>query len=122
MQTQEKLCLSCQKPVQGRADKKFCDDYCRNNYNNLLNSEINVFVKNVNNILKKNRKTLEELLPEGTEMTKTTRDRLLQKGYNFQYHTHNYTNKKGDTYTFCYEFGYLELDNNWFLIVKRKGE
>ena len=27
-----KLCLTCNKPVKGRTDKKFCDDYCRNNY------------------------------------------------------------------------------------------
>ena len=29
-----KVCLACGKPLKGRIDKKFCDDYCRNNYNN----------------------------------------------------------------------------------------
>ena len=34
-QEKNKKCLSCGKLLKGRVDKKFCDDYCRNNYNNL---------------------------------------------------------------------------------------
>jgi len=32
---ENKTCLACGKILKGRVDKKFCDDYCRNNYNNL---------------------------------------------------------------------------------------
>jgi hypothetical protein len=35
METEIKKCLACNKTLRGRADKKFCDDYCRSNYNNL---------------------------------------------------------------------------------------
>jgi hypothetical protein len=48
---------------KGRADKKFCDDYCRTNYNNQLKSCENNYVRNINNALGKNRRILEELLP-----------------------------------------------------------
>jgi len=116
-----KTCLSCGKTVKGRSDKKFCDDYCRNNFNNELKAESNNYVRNINNALKKNRRILEELLlPE--EMKKTTKEKLLHFGFQFKYITHTYTNKKGNTYFFCYEYGYLPLEHDWYLVVKRKEE
>lgn len=120
--TQPKLCLTCEKPLKGRTDKKFCDDYCRNNYNNQLKAGTINMVRNINNALGKNRRILEALFADGEEMTKTTQEKLLQKGFQFKYITHLYNNKKGNTYYFCYDLGYLPLENNWFLIVKRKEE
>lgn len=117
-----KACISCGKTIKGRSDKKFCDDYCRNNYNNQLKADTNNFVRNINNALKKNRRVLEELIPEQQEMAKTTKEKLLQSGFQFKYMTHTYTNKKGNTYFFCYEYGYLPLENDWYLIVHRKEE
>ena len=120
--TAPKLCLACNKPLKGRVDKKFCDDYCRNNYNNGLKSaDVNI-VRNINNALGKNRRILNDMLPAGSETIKTTLEKLSAKGFHFKYHTHTYTNKKGDTYFFCYDLGYLSLENNWYLIVKRKEE
>ena len=115
-----KLCLACNKPVKGRADKKFCNDYCRNVYNNQLKADSNKLVTNINNALKKNRRILENLLPASEEMAKATKEKLQAKGFNFKYITHTYANKKGNVYFFCYEYGYLVLDNDWYLIVKRK--
>jgi predicted nucleic acid-binding Zn ribbon protein len=117
-----KTCLTCDKPIKGRSDKKFCDDACRNNYNNELKSISNNQIRNVNNALGKNRRILEELLPEGKEMVKTTQEKLLQKGFLFKYVTHLYTTKEGRTYYYCYEYGYLPLDNDWYLIVRRKED
>jgi hypothetical protein len=117
-----KLCLNCNKSVRGRTDKKFCDDFCRNNYNNQLKSNTTNLVRNINNALGKNRRILENLFIAGEEMAKTTRDKLLQKGFQFKYITHTYTNKKGNTYFFCYDIGYLPLESNWYLLVKRKEE
>ena len=117
--SETKNCLACGKAVKGRVDKKFCDDYCRNNYNNVQkskNSHSN-FVRNINNALLKNRKILESILPETEEMAKTTHDKLLQKGFMFTYHTHIYKNKKNNSILFnthinnsCfYEFNKLDL-------------
>jgi len=121
-ETKPSLCITCGKPVKGRTDKKFCDDYCRNNYNNQLKSHKINLVRNINNALGKNRRILEGLFTDGEEMAKITRDKLLQKGFQFKYITHTYTNKKGNVYFFCYDLGYLPLDNDWFLVVKRKEE
>ena len=117
-----KICLFCEKPVKGRSDKKFCDDYCRAAFNNELKSAANNNIRNVNNALGKNRRILEGLLPEGEQMAKANRDKLLHLGFQFKYMTHIYTNQKGNVYYFCYEYGYLPLENNWFLIVKRNEE
>lgn len=112
-------CLACGKTLHGRADKKFCNDYCRNAYNNNLKSANSPVVRNINNALIKNRRILEAAL--GTEeMQKVPKEKLLQQGFQFKYLTHTYTNKKGNTYFFCYEFGYLPLEHEWYLLVKRK--
>lgn len=115
-------CLFCDKPVKGRTDKKYCDDYCRNNYNNQLKSKATNLVRNTNNALMKNRRIMESLLNEGEDMTKVNQEKLIEKGFHFKFITHLYINKKGNTYYFCYDLGYLPLENDWFLIVKRKEE
>jgi hypothetical protein len=122
MMEEAKTCLQCKKTLRGRSDKKFCDDYCRNNYNNTLKAHTNNYMRNINNALSKNRRILEELLPASEKLVKTTKQKLIHSGFQFKYITHTYTNKKGDTYFFCYDFGYLPLDNDWFLIVKRKED
>lgn len=113
-------CLACGKSLHGRADKKFCNDYCRNAYNNSQKATTTTpLVRNINNALLKNRRILEAAL--GTEeMQKLPKEKLLQQGFQFRFMTHTYTNKKGNTYFFCYEYGYLPLENDWYLVVKRK--
>jgi hypothetical protein len=116
----EKKCLECGDAFKGRIDKKFCSDLCRNAFNNKANSETSNFVRNVNNILRKNRKILENLVPE--ETAKASKQKLVDKGFNFQYYTHTYTNKKGTAYYFCYEYGYLPIEGGYYFLVKRKEE
>lgn len=120
MSDKGKSCLECSKPLKGRTDKKFCDDLCRNSYNNKLNSDSNACVRNINNLLRRNRRILEETLPASDEMAKITKQKILEKGFQFKYFTHTYTNKKGNIYYFCYEYGYLLLEGDWLLVVKRR--
>lgn len=118
-----KKCLNCGESIKGRIDKKFCDDQCRTQYNNRINSSSSALVKNINSILKKNRKILEELLALTTDgKSKVPSKKLHDKGYNFNYQTHTYTTKTGSVYFFCYEYGYLPLENDFYMVVKRKSE
>ena len=117
---EKRTCLECEEGFHGRADKKFCSDLCRNAYNNKLNSDSNNLVRNVNHILRKNRRIIEELVPE--ETAKVSQQKLIDKGFNFSYFTNITTTKTGKNYTFCYEYGYLPIEGNYFLLVKRKGE
>jgi hypothetical protein len=120
--TDQRLCMQCQKSLKGRTDKKFCDDYCRNAFNNALKAVPYSLVRNVNNQLAKNRRILEEAIPGGEEMGKTNKEKLTSKGFSFKYLTHTYTNKKGNVYFFCYDYGYLPLEGDWYLVVHRKEE
>jgi len=115
-----KACPECGESIKGRVDKKFCSDLCRNSYNNKLNSDNTNYVRNVNNILRKNRRVLQSLIPE--ETAKASKTKLLQKGFNFQYFTNSYTTKKNTTYYFCYEYGYLPIENEFYFLVKRKED
>ncbi|RDC56333.1 hypothetical protein DU508_12065 [Pedobacter chinensis] len=113
----ERLCLDCGKPVKGRADKKFCDDGCRNNYNNHLKSGDSSVINKINLILKKNRTILANLNPNGK--VKVLKKKMLTAGFNFDYHTHTYQTQNGKTYRFCYEYGLLDLSDEEILLVKR---
>ena len=114
---EKKLCLECGESFNGRVDKKFCSDLCRNSHNNKLNSDSTNYVRNITNILRKNRRILGELIP--AETAKTTKAKLVQNGFNFQYYTNAYTTKKGTTYYFCYEYGYLPIENDYYFLVKK---
>lgn len=116
---EEKVCLECGGKISGRADKKFCSDQCRVSYNNKLNRDETAYMNNVTNILRKNRRVLLELNTNGK--TKVNRDKLNDKGFDFNYFTSQYKTKDGSVYNFCYEQGYLPLENNWYLLVV-KGE
>lgn len=113
-------CTFCQNDLQGRSDKKFCDDYCRNSHNNRLNSAHNNLVRNINHRLLKNRRILERMIPDGEEMTRVAQSRLLGHGFHFNYHTNLYTNKRGQVYQFCYDYGYLPVDNENYLVVRQR--
>jgi hypothetical protein len=115
----KKLCLSCGEPIKGRADKKFCDDACRNNYNNQLNSDSTNYIRNINNVLRKNRRILEELIPSDKSTAKVSRKKLEEIGFSFTNFTSIYKNKQNQTYYFNYEYGYLGLENDWFMVVKK---
>ena len=117
-QLQNQGCRNCGKQVKGRSDKKFCNDYCRNYHNNQSKAEVNNYVRNINNALRKNRRILQELLPPNEDMSRMTKEQLLQAGFQFRYTTHSYRNKKGSTYFFCYDYGYLPLEHDWILVVK----
>jgi hypothetical protein len=119
---EKRTCPECGEVISGRVDKKFCSDICRNSYNNKVNSDSNNYVRRINNQLRKNRRILEEHLPgESTKVT-VARQKLSDKGFNFQYCTNQRTTKNNHTYTFCYEYGYLPLENDLILVVKRHAE
>ncbi len=117
-----KQCIACDKSIRGRTDKRFCNDYCRNSYNNQLKAPSNNLVRNINHTLSKNRRILESLIVENEEMSKVKKERLIQQGYRFKYHTHQYINPKGSIYYYCYDYGYLYLEKDWCLIIRAEKE
>jgi len=112
----EKKCLDCGETIRGRADKKFCSDQCRNNYNNKLNRDSNNFVRNVHGLLRKNRRILSELYEEGK--TVIHKDALYAMGYNFNFFTHVIESPDGLKCLYCFEYGFREKGNEFIELKK----
>ncbi|PWT97141.1 MAG: hypothetical protein C5B52_14370 [Bacteroidetes bacterium] len=111
-------CRYCRKPLNGRIDKKFCNDWCRNYYNNKKNNESTQIIKTINSKLRRNRSILAELLPKERKSTRVTKIDFLSRGFDFRYITHTLVSKKGFTFSFCYDYGWLALENEEYRVVK----
>ncbi len=110
-------CPECGEKIIGREDKKFCSDACRNAWNNKINKDSNNYMRNINNRLRKNYRILAELNVEGK--TKTTRGKMASMGFDFGYFTSLLNTKTGNTYFFVYEQGYMPLENDYFILVRK---
>ena len=114
----ERKCLYCGEPILGRADKRFCSDSCRNAYHNQRNRETNRMIRNINRVLKKNWQILNELNTH--EKARVHRQTLLKKGFRFDFYTSCHTTRKGDTYYYVYDQGYLRMrDSDFYLLVTK---
>lgn len=82
-----------------------------------MNTDSKNLIRNTNNRLRKNYRILEELNPE--QKTKTSRAKLIEKGFDFNYFTSIYTTKAGKIYYFVYDQGYLLLENDYFALVRK---
>lgn len=111
-------CLHCGRRLVGRADKKFCDTHCRSSFHQKNEKGVEALIRSINYHLRKNRRILKELNPNGKVRChfKTLRD----KGFDFDLHTSILTNKAGKKYYFCYEYGYLPLVNDYYYLVKKR--
>jgi hypothetical protein len=116
--TDAKACAECGEPIIGRSDKKFCSAQCRTSFHNRLNSDTVNYMRKVNRILRKNRSILCAMNPNGK--TKIAKKRLVSKGFDFHFFTNVYKTKTGRVYYFCYEQGYLSLDDGYFALVVRE--
>ncbi|MDI9341046.1 MAG: hypothetical protein QM534_10800 [Sediminibacterium sp.] len=118
MNTSKRLCPECGEVIVGRQDKKFCSDACRNSFNNKQNSDTTNYVRNVNNALRRNRRLLKDNL--NGDVTKIARKKLSDAGFNFNFYTNiSVTKTNNNTYYYCYEYGYLNIDTEWVLIVRK---
>jgi predicted nucleic acid-binding Zn ribbon protein len=115
----ERKCLDCGDTIRGRADKKFCSDQCRNNYNNKLNRDSNNFVRNVHGMLRKNRRILSELFDEGK--TVIHKDALYAMGYNFNFFTHIIELQDGSRFQYCFEYGFRDRGDD-FIELKQNSQ
>lgn len=117
---EKRTCQCCGDTIRGRSDKRFCDDTCRNRFHNRINSEEDHFIRQVNSILKKNRRILRSIWPGSVEFMNCDRHDLVRLGFRFGYHTHSCRSSKGQPYHFCYEFGYTQLREEQMVVVRRE--
>ena len=82
-----------------------------------MNKDSKNLIRNTNNRLRKNYKILSELNPGGK--TKVIRNTLNRYNFDFSLFTSIYKTKVGKVYYYVYDQGYLELDNDYFLLIKK---
>lgn len=112
------FCLECGDKILGRSDKKFCNDSCRNSYNNRQRKASTQELRKINDILRKNFCILREL-PFVDNIYKTNKPSLERLGFSFTYFTHIVTYKNGAEYRFIYSFGYKLGEDDFVLVVKK---
>lgn len=115
----KKTCIVCGDEITGRPDKRFCSDNCRSTHHNRHNSDHTNFIRNINHTLRKNRRILEGLNPDGKATVH--RDKLMEMGFNFRYFTNEYVTRTGTVYRYVYEQGYTERDNGYLTLVVRQA-
>lgn len=114
----DRKCLDCQLPLKGRTDKKFCDQLCRSSYYNKTKASETTVIREINKILKNNRSILKKLTPGQPKII--SRRKLLAHGFDLNYITHIHETERKDNYRFCYEYGYLLIDMEKVLLVRKK--
>lgn len=98
-------CLECGRELFGRCDKKYCNDGCRNSYNNRIRQEEMVESRMINRILNNNRKILKSMIIAGNRGY--TLPELSEKGFNFRYSTSFEIKKSGKIVIYCYNYSYI---------------
>lgn len=83
-------CPECGTPVKGRADKKFCDTFCRSAFHNRRRKKDVAVFDLIEGILRHNHSILKSFqanLPRAREK-RVDKSKLIRSGFDFTYYTH----------------------------------
>ncbi len=103
-------CPYCDTEITGRSDKKYCSIHCKSAQQYQKRKSEETLYYTIDKQLKTNRKLLKAYNKSG--MSSIRKEKLLSAGFNPNYFTHYWKNKKGQVYLFCYEYGFLDLKEN----------
>lgn len=112
-------CLQCEGLIkQGKADRKFCSEGCKNEHHNNQKAEARNGIIRIEKALKNNLQILKKVL--GAKQKEiVTRETLLKMGFEFKYCTHHhFTACQNNEYIFCYQYGYRKIDETKLKVVK----
>ncbi|MEQ8926683.1 MAG: hypothetical protein RLO81_12760 [Fulvivirga sp.] len=93
--------------MSGRIDKKFCDYYCRNAYNNQVKRDDEQLIMNINKVLRRNRRILKSLCPIGKATVRKAE--LDSRGYDYRTFSGIYKTNKNQVYYICYDYAFSPL-------------
>jgi len=102
-----KTCPSCGEEFTGRSDKKYCTVHCKSAFQYKKHKSEEVLYYTIDKQLKTNRKILKAYNKSG--MSTVRKEKLLSEGFDPNYFTHYWKNRKQQVYLFCYEYGFMAL-------------
>jgi len=118
----KRQCMYCGREIQvGRIDKIFCEDDCRINHHNAKKKANKMLLpksaKAILDALTNNYSILCQLNPEGKIVV--PEKKMIRMGFDFEHLTNYHVTKKGDTYHYCFNQGYLKLSEGMVLLVTK---
>lgn len=115
----KKVCPVCNEEFKGRTDKVYCSISCKSAVHYDKRKENEAFFYQVDKQLKTNRRLLKKY--NRTGMTSLRREVLHNEGFNPNFFTHYWKNKKSDVYLFSYDYGILKIkdgEKEKYLIIQ----
>ena len=116
MKKNQTFCLKCGLPLVGRADKKYCDDGCRNAYHNARMMDANRICRPYHRSLKQNYGLLAEHLHSGQDVVH--KDELLLAGFDPKFTTCMELLHDGTMCYGLYDLEYFEQNGRYIKIRK----
>lgn len=117
-QSRIKKCKECGLEFYGRLNQYFCSNKCRFDFNNSIARNNKEQINSILKILMRNREILKAIFETGT--TEILKVDLGSKKYNFTYLTHQLKSEDNKNYIFCFEYGFIIL-NDTLKITKYDG-
>ncbi|MBX7095245.1 MAG: hypothetical protein K1X56_11005 [Flavobacteriales bacterium] len=105
----DRFCLECGITFAGRIDKKFCSDQCRSQFHNRRERDHPDNIRNVNSILRQNRKILFQALGSASRR-ELNLEFLSMRGFQFHFHTHSFQHPSGENYRGIYDLAWRNLN------------
>ena len=114
-----RFCLNCGLPVYGRADKKYCDDHCRNDFHNNKAVHDARLTRHVHKQLRKNYEILSEVLEAG--VSEVPKDELLVYGFQVRTVTESDLREDGTMLYGVYDIQYFEKANRMIEVYRKSA-
>ncbi len=113
MLLEAKQCMNCNKPLpkEMRKDAKYCNEWCKTEFNNLKRYGLVPEVTRVDKILHKNFEILQKFLKDQKSI-EVSKAQLEKKGFKFDF----FTQIRGTSYKYCYTLSFREKDAKTILI------
>ena len=110
----KKNCLTCNSRLNGRADKKFCNEACRNEFHNHQGAKKrDAVVKKLAALTNKNYEVLTGLFSNG--VFEIRKDDLECFGFSFRGITGVELEKPGLLQLCCYDFNLIMKGEKWVI-------
>lgn len=115
----EKKCPVCNAIVQGRSDKIYCSNFCKNdNSRSAFLARRNITAP-IDAILHRNYQILYDIFNDSSHPVKVKRRDLVNLKFDFNHFVGIKSTKNGKNYYQLYNLAWLELPRDMILVVKK---
>jgi hypothetical protein len=112
-----RFCINCGLPVFGRADKKYCDDHCRNDFHNSQSVTNSKLMRPSHKKLRRNYEILSGVVDAG--VCEIAKDELLVYGFNIKAMTELDLREDGTMLYGIYDIQYFEKANRMIEVYRK---